>query len=151
YIFELLEELAETSNILQDAGILPFEEFADWERQSLVERHLTSRDHINHELGRAMVVLADASLSLLINEEDHLRLQSLLPGLQLGAAFTLANKLDDLLEKLSGGEFAFDAKWGYLTACPTNTGTGLRASVMLHLPALELTGRMTGAKSLASE
>jgi len=151
YVFELLEELAETSNLLQDAGILPFEEFADWERQSLVERHLTSQDHIDHELSRAMVALSDASLSLLINEEDHLRLQSLLPGLQLAAAFTLTCKLDDLLEKLCGGEFAYDAKLGYLTACPTNVGTGLRASVMLHLPALEITGRMAGAKSLASE
>jgi len=150
-VFEMLLELSETSNLLENAGILPFEEFADWERQSLVERHLTSTDHIAQELGRAMVALPDSSLSLLINEEDHLRLQSLLPGLQLDAAFTLATKLDDLLEKLSEGDFAFDQKFGYLTACPTNAGTGLRASVMLHLPALELTERLAEAKQMATE
>lgn len=150
-VLELLLELSETSNLLENAGILPFEEFADWERQSLVERHLTSTDHIAQELGRAMVALPDASLSLLINEEDHLRLQSLLPGLQLDTAFALATKLDDLLEKLCEGEFAFDTQFGYLTACPTNAGTGLRASVMLHLPALELTGRLEQAKQMATE
>ena len=150
-VLELLLELSQTSNLLENAGILPFEEFADWERKSLVEHHLTSADHIAQELGRAMVALPDASLSLLINEEDHLRLQSLLPGLQLDTAFTLATKLDDLLEKLSEGDFAFDSKFGYLTACPTNAGTGLRASVMLHLPALELTGRLDEAKQMASE
>jgi protein arginine kinase len=150
-VFALLLELSETSNLLENAGILPFEEFADWERQSLVERHLTSKDHIAQELGRALVALPDASLSLLINEEDHLRLQSLLPGLQLDAAFALADKLDDLLEKLCDGGFAYDSQFGYLTACPTNAGTGMRASVMLHLPALDLTGRMADAKKTAAE
>lgn len=150
-VLELLLELSETNNLLENAGILPFEEFADWERQSLVERHLTSADHITQELGRAMVALPDASLSLLINEEDHLRLQSLLPGLQLDTAFSLATKLDDLLEKQCEGDFAFDENFGYLTACPTNAGTGLRASVMLHLPALELTERLTEAKQMASD
>jgi protein arginine kinase len=137
--------------LLENAGILPFEEFAEWERQSLVERHLTSTDHIAQELGRAMVALPDSSLSLLINEEDHLRLQSLLPGLQLDTALTQAMKLDDLLEKFCEGDFAFDAQLGYLTACPTNIGTGLRASVMLHLPALELTERLADAKEMATE
>lgn len=148
---DLLLQLSETSNLLENAGILPFEEFAEWERQSLVERHLTSTDHIAQELGRAIVALPDSSLSLLINEEDHLRLQSLMPGLQLDAALTQAMKLDDLLEKFCEGDFAFDTQLGYLTACPTNIGTGLRASVMLHLPALELTERLTHAKEMATE
>lgn len=150
-IFEYLLEISEISNLLENAGILPFEEFAEWERQSLVERHLTSKDHISQELGRAMVALPDASLSLLINEEDHLRLQSLLPGLQLEAAFAMASRLDDLLEKQCDGKFAFDPQFGYLTACPTNAGSGLRASVMLHLPGLELTGHLSQAKKMATE
>lgn len=148
--FALLLEVSQTSNVLDNAGILPFEEFADWERQSLVERHLTSKDHISQELGRALVALPDSSLSLLINEEDHLRLQGLLPGLQLEAAYALTLKLDDLVEKQCEGEFAFDLEMGYLTACPTNTGTGLRASVMLHLPALELAGHLPKTKEVAA-
>jgi len=141
------------SQSLQGAGILPFEEFTAWERQSLIDRHLTSREHVREDAGRGMVATGDASLSLLINEEDHLRLQSLLPGLQLDAAWHLADKLDDALESHFDGRshFAYSETFGYLTACPTNAGTGMRASVMLHLPALEIAGRVERARKLAKE
>lgn len=129
--------------------LLPFEEFTSWERQSLVDRHLSSREHLRDELGRAVAATADSSLSVMINEEDHLRLQSLLPGLQLDSAWDVVDRLDDALETHfdSSATVAFDPQFGFLTACPTNAGTGLRASVMLHLPALELCNRLERARS----
>lgn len=131
--------------------IVPFEDFLPWERQSLIDRHLSSREHVRDELGRALASVADGSLAVLINEEDHLRLQSLLPGLQLDAAWNLVDKMDDALESHfdKGARYAFDSQFGYLTACPTNAGTGLRASAMLHLPALEITGRIERARTFA--
>lgn len=130
--------------------LVPFEEFTGWERQSLIDRHLTSREHVKDELGRAVAATADGSLSILINEEDHIRLQSLLPGLQFEAAHALVDKMDDTLEawfdQRSGGVYAYDEQFGYLTACPTNAGTGMRASAMLHLPALEITGHIDKAR-----
>ncbi len=132
--------------------MVPFEEFAHWERQSLIDRHLTSREHIKEELGRAVCATSDGALSVLINEEDHLRLQTLLPGLQLDAAYALADKLDDALESYfdERGGLAFDPQFGFLTACPTNAGTGLRVSAMLHLPALEITGKLESVRVWAS-
>ena len=137
---------------MSNARLLPFEEFTGWERQSLIDRHLTSREHIQEELARGLAATPDASLSVLINEEDHLRLQGLLPGLQLDAAFTLVDRLDDALENYfdeHGSGIAFSEEFGYLTACPTNAGTGIRASVMLHLPALEITGKIERARKWA--
>ena len=136
---------------MHEARLLPFEEFTGWERQSLIDRHLTSREHIQEEFARGLAATSDASLSVLINEEDHLRLQSLLPGLQLDAAFGLVDKLDDALEEYfdTHGSLAFSEEFGYLTACPTNAGTGIRASVMLHLPALEITGKIERARKWA--
>ena len=136
---------------MPEAHFLPFEEFTDWERQSLIDRYLTSREHIREELGRGVAALADASVSVLVNEEDHIRLQSLLPGLQLDAAYALVDKLDDTLEGFfdERGGYAYSERFGYVTACPTNAGTGMRASVMLHLPALEITGKIERARKAA--
>ncbi|MBX5465337.1 MAG: protein arginine kinase [Clostridia bacterium] len=104
------------------------------ERQVLVERHLISPQHAASELPAALAVDEREGLSLMVNEEEHLRLQSLAPGLQLQAAWEAADRLDDALaEQL---DFAFDERLGYLTTCPSNTGTGLRVSAMMHLPAL---------------
>ena len=138
---------------LSDGRQLLFENFNSWERQSLIDRYVTSREHIEEEMGRAVVASRDASLAVLINEEDHLRIQSLLPGLQLDAAHTVVDRLDDALEtwldERSG--LAYSETFGYLTTCPTNAGTGLRASVMLHLPALEITGKMDRTRKWAEE
>src|SRR6184192_3025379 len=102
------------------------------DRQVLVERHLISREHAAKGAGSAVVVNRRQTLSIMINEEDHLRMQSIRSGLQLKQAFKLVDKIDTALEgKL---DFAFDPRLGYLTACPTNVGTGMRASAMLHLP-----------------
>lgn len=106
------------------------------EKQILVERHLISREHAAKNVGSGVVINKDESLSVMINEEDHLRIQSLRPGLQLKEAYHAVDQLDSTLEKKL--EYAFSPNLGYLTACPTNLGTGIRVSAMLHLPALVL-------------
>jgi protein arginine kinase len=106
------------------------------DKQILVERHLISREHAAKNAGSGFVVNKDESLCVMINEEDHLRMQSLKPGLQLKEAWQAIDQFDSQLEKKV--EYAFNPDLGYLTACPTNLGTGIRVSAMLHLPALVL-------------
>lgn len=110
------------------------------ERQLLIEKHLISPQHAQDVRNKAVVLSSDELVSVMVNEEDHLRIQAISPGLQLDNAFHLANMVDDLFD--ASLEYAFSPEIGYLTACPTNVGTGLRASVMVHLPALVLTGQM---------
>ena len=107
-------------------------------RQVLVEKHLISPALIEEPVAyKALAVDERESISIMVNEEDHLRIQILLSGLQLEEAWTVANQLDDALEQ--NLDYAYDSRSGYLTACPTNIGTAMRASVMVHLPALVLT------------
>lgn len=108
------------------------------ERRLLVERHLVSPQLAKCGQGAALVN-KDETVSILVGEEDHLRIQCLLSGLQLEQADSLSQSIDAMLGKKL--PYAFDSELGYLTACPTNLGSGLRASVMLHLPALSLTGQ----------
>jgi protein arginine kinase len=107
------------------------------DRQFLVERQLISREHAETHGARGVGVAAQENVSLMINEEDHLRMQVLRSGLALDDAWEEINAIDDALEEHV--EFAFSEQLGYLTACPTNVGTGIRVSVMMHLPALVLT------------
>ncbi len=110
-------------------------------KQVLVERHLISREQAARGEGCAAVVNRKQSLSLMVNEEDHLRMQSIRSGLRLQEAYDLLDGVDQKLEtKLN---YAYDNDLGYLTACPTNIGTGMRASAMLHLPALVLSDQIT--------
>jgi protein arginine kinase len=152
-VWGALYETGEAPGGLPAVRLLSFEDFTGWERQSLIDRYISSREHVSEELGRGVAANADASLSVMVNEEDHIRIQSLLPGLQLDTAYGLADRLDDTLEVYfdKRGGFAWSDKFGYLTACPTNTGTGLRASVMLHLPALEIVGKSDRARRWAEE
>ena len=110
------------------------------ERRILVEKHLTSLKHIQQPGHRSLIVRDDTAVSIMVNEEDHFRIQSLTAGLNLKTAWNMANDTDNLLESRLG--FAFNEDLGYLTSCPTNLGTGLRASVMMHLPGLVLLGQM---------
>jgi len=104
---------------------------------ALMEKYIISNTLVEHAKRAAVAVRDDEAVSIMINEEDHLRLQVLMPGLQIGNTWELANRIDDLLEQQLN--YAFDERYGYLTACPSNVGTGIRASVMLHLPALVVT------------
>jgi protein arginine kinase len=110
------------------------------DRQLLVERHLISKPHATAEGARGVAVTEDETVSIMVNEEDHLRLQVLRSGLNLEDAWDEINRVDDKLEESL--DWAFSQRFGYLTACPTNVGTGIRVSVMLHLPALKLTGEI---------
>lgn len=107
------------------------------DRQMLVERQLVSRELANAEGPRAVAIADLETVSLMINEEDHIRLQAMRSGFALDEAWQDIDRLDDALEQRVS--YAFSEEFGYLTACPTNVGTGMRASVMLHIPALVLT------------
>ena len=109
-------------------------------KQVLVERHLISREHAARSTGCSVTVDRKQSVSIMVNEEDHFRIQGIRAGLNLRSAFELVDKVDTELEAQL--PYAFDNRLGYLTACPTNLGTGMRASVMLHLPALVLTDQV---------
>jgi protein arginine kinase len=110
------------------------------EQHVLIEKHLISPNLVAFRGSRGVALTQDHRISVMVNEEDHLRIQALLPGDRLKEAYHLANWCDDELEKLL--DFAYREAQGYLTACPTNVGTGMRASVMIHIPALVMTRRV---------
>jgi protein arginine kinase len=115
-------------------------ELTELEKLVLVEKHLISPALAGQSRSGALILGRDENISIMINEEDHLRIQCLYPGFQIREAWEFASKIDDIFEE--GVDYAFDEKYGYLTSCPTNVGTGIRASVMMHLPALALTGQI---------
>lgn len=112
------------------------------ERQLLVDKHLISPDLLTNFQSKAVAIRQDEAVSVMVNEEDHLRIQCLLSGLQLKEAWETVNKVDDWLEQTL--DYAFSEKLGFLTSCPTNVGTGMRASVMLHLTGLKITNQIGG-------
>ncbi len=115
-------------------------ELTELQKLILVERHLISRELSGSKHGSGLVVNRDQTVSVMINEEDHLRIQVLRAGFQLKKAWSQIDGLDSELEERL--DYAFDSTLGYLTACPTNLGTGMRASAMMHLPALVISGQM---------
>lgn len=129
-----------SSASLKTGSYMVMSQLDDLERQFLVERHLISQEQAEKSGIRAVVVGDSEMVSVMINEEDHLRLQSIQPGFQSMEAWRRVDELDDELDKSL--DFAFSCDWGYLSACPTNTGTGMRASMLIHLPALVLTGQI---------
>ncbi len=150
----LITELKPIITKIEAAGIgkLDFfllSEIGQLERRVLVEKHLFSLNMAKSTKKGAFAVSGDESLSLLVAEEDHLRIQAILPGLQLREAFTMADLVDDAIAKEVS--YAFDDNYGYLTSCPTNVGTGIRASVMLHLPALVLSKQISKVIEAASQ
>lgn len=110
------------------------------QRQLLVEKHLISPNLAQREVGASVFITADESVSVMVNEEDHIRIQVLSSGLNLQETFQKAVEIDRYLARTL--PFAYDEQFGFLTSCPTNVGTGLRASVMLHLPALTMSKKM---------
>ena len=126
--------------LMKDMIYLNVEELDELDRTLLVERHLISRQHAEGSGARAVAFRPDEACGIMINEEDHLRIQVMRSGLQIDEAWQGINSLDDALEERL--DYAFHPQYGYLTACPTNVGTGLRVSVMLHLPALRLTNEL---------
>lgn len=116
---------------------------------SLSEKHLISPDFLEGTLPRGVIISEDEKISVMINEEDHIRIQVFAEGESLSSAYETADKIDTLLsEKL---DIAFHEKFGYLTACPTNAGTGMRASFMLHLPALTMSNSINSVLTWANK
>ncbi len=136
-VIERVLSAARRIGSMRDAAFFKMDVLDASDRRLLVERHLVSPSLADSKGQRGVLFNADESLSVMINEEDHLRLQAILPGMSSEKAWSSINALDDQLG--AGLDFAYSEKYGYLTACPTNTGTGLRVSVLMHLPALVLT------------
>ena len=136
-VIEKVRDAVKKSNspVAADFSFIKMSELTSSQSVSLVEKRLVSPEFISETDGRALLISKDECFSIMINEEDHIRLQVITKGLSLEQAYDTADKLDTLLDE--NLDFAFDEKLGYLTQCPTNLGTGMRASVMLHLPALE--------------
>ena len=120
-----------------DIEYLDLEALSSIDRLLLVERHLISKEHAEAEGPRGVAVANDETVTVMVNEEDHLRMQVIEGGFEIDRAWERINRIDDAIE--AEVPYAFDGQYGYLTACPTNVGSGLRASVMLHLPALTMT------------
>jgi protein arginine kinase len=139
------EELNEISRF----RLIELDGLPELTKRVLVEKHLISPALVNESRRGAVVLNENESISIMVNEEDHLRIQILFPGLQVKEAWDLASQVDDIFEARL--DFAFDERRGYLTSCPTNVGTGMRASVMMHLPALVLTQQINRILSAISQ
>lgn len=124
----------------QEYSQIDLEKLSPLERAILVEKHLMSPKLGDNPEERSLIVSENGDVAIMVNEEDHLRIQVMEAGLQLMKAYEHAKKIDDAIEEKN--DYAFSHKYGYLTACPTNVGTGLRASVMVHLPALTMTKKV---------
>ena len=114
---------------------IDMEKVSDLEKIAMIENHLISLDFLNNDLPKGLILENGKELSIMINEEDHIRIQSIEFGNNIEKAFKTANKIDDLIEEKI--DYAFDEDFGYLTSCLTNVGTGMRASFMIHIPMLE--------------
>ncbi|MDB9741713.1 protein arginine kinase [Akkermansiaceae bacterium] len=131
----------ETLGVMKNGFSHEFSDLSQLQKQVLVERHLISRELAARGEGAAAVIDRKQRISIMVNEEDHLRMQSIYAGLNIKKAYKVLSKVDtDLETKLT---FAFDKDLGYITACPTNLGTGMRASAMLHLPGLSMSGQLS--------
>ena len=139
-IEELMRGKITGADIAEDLEYYRIDEMGAVERQVLVERHLIGQEHADRHGPGGVAFTRDETLSIMVNEEDHLRVQIMGPGMDLRRAFERVREIDQALAEVI--PFAFSAKFGYLTACPTNVGTGLRASVLVHLPALSMAREM---------
>ncbi|MDH7600010.1 MAG: protein arginine kinase [Sedimentisphaerales bacterium] len=139
-ILETLREVLLSIELTEERFFVEIDQASDLTRSFLVERHLISRHHAMGKGPRGAVIAKGEYFTGMINEEDHLRLQVLMSGCQLGRCAELINQIDDMIERRV--EYAFHPRFGYLTACPTNVGTGIRVSVMLHLPCLKMVGHL---------
>lgn len=140
-VLELCKNAVTESSTLKDSvKYIDLSVMDDYEKQAIAERHLISPQMMDNNIKRGILLSDDNKLSILLNEEDHIRIQAMEAGFDLDSCFKQANLVDDLIEE--SVEYAFDEHIGYLTCCPTNAGTGMRASVMVHLPALSMSGNI---------
>ena len=135
----LIKEAVEKDNPF-NLRFMEMKTLARFEAASMAERHIISPEFASDADGRALMLSPEEDISIMLNEEDHIRVQVMKSGFALDEAYEIADRIDDSLNEKF--DFAFDSRIGYLTQCPTNLGTGMRASVMLHLPALTMSGQI---------
>ncbi|WMJ77268.1 MULTISPECIES: protein arginine kinase [unclassified Sedimentibacter] len=151
YRFPIKMSQEESSKVIQEVNkavsgtdlnynLIYLKDLSDMQRNALVENHLISPALANNKDRGALLLSSDKNVSVMLNEEDHVRIQTLEKGMSLKKCWDLSNKIDDVIE--DSVEYAFDKELGYVTSCPTNIGTGMRASVMIHLPALSITNQI---------
>ncbi len=140
-VLKKAKQAVTSSNYTKGALFLQMADLNNLDKQFLIERHVISREHALRADHKAVVIGDREILSIMINEEDHLRIQVMQSGFNLEEAWRIISRIDQEFEKKL--DYACSQEWGYLTACPTNTGTGLRASVMLHLPALVMSKQIS--------
>ena len=138
-VLDLIRDTVMGADSKENLWYVGLADTSDLERQLLTERQLISQQLADETGPRGLILTHDESLALMINEEDHVRLQVLASGLQLDETYERVGRMDDTLS--SETTYAYSDQYGYLTACPTNVGTGIRVSVMLHLPGLKMLGR----------
>jgi protein arginine kinase len=148
-VVNIAQQIVHTTDLAEGMIWVDLRKATGRDRQLLMERHLISRNLAEADFARAVAVSGDESLSIMVNEEDHLRMQLLAPGKQLAELVERINAVDDTIETKI--DYAFSPRWGYLTACPTNVGTGIRLSVMMHLPALKLTNEIERVRRAAKD
>lgn len=136
-IAETAKVAISNATVLKNSAFFMLSDLDNLDKQFLVERHLMSHEHATRSNGKAICLTKNEVISIMVNEEDHFRIQVMKSGFDLDDVWQIINRLDDDLSKNS--PFAFSRELGYLTACPTNTGTGMRSSIMLHLPVLVMT------------
>jgi len=139
-LLDTIEQAVLKVDYLKNSNIFKMADLDSVDKQFLVERHLMSYEHAHKTDSKAVVVDEEEIISIMVNEEDHMRIQVMQSGFNLFEAWNIVNRIDDNLAKELS--FAFSPDYGYLTACPTNTGTGMRGSVMLHLPALVMANQI---------
>ena len=132
--------ISEVTDALAGFLVMDPGEYSEIDRQMFQEKHIISREFVKNDLPKGLMLQDDFNLSIMINEEDHVRIQAMSPGDDIKSCWKQADHIDNMIEE--SVEFAFDKEYGYLTACPTNVGTGMRASFMIHLPMLEKTGQL---------
>lgn len=149
HILGVVLDAMKDSNFFKNSLFLRISDIDSVDKQFLIERHLMSHEHAAQPDGKGLFISKEEVLSVMINEEDHLRIQVMQSGLNLDDTWEIASSIDDELSaKL---DFAYSIHWGYLTACPTNTGTAMRGSVMLHLPALVMTKQINKVMAAISK
>jgi protein arginine kinase len=138
---ETIQTAVQTLPEMKDGICQTMDTLTAIDKQVLVERHLISREHAARNVGSALAINPSSTIAVMINEEDHIRMQAIMRGFKLREVYQLIDDLDTRLNESL--PYAFSSRLGYLTACPTNVGTGMRASAMLHLPALFLIDHIT--------
>ncbi len=149
FLLKQFQDLRLDEKLDEKLTVLDVNSLDELERQLLMERHLISRDHATAQRPRSVAINENESIAVMINEEDHIRAQVFQSGFQLEAAFARAERLDEAI--MQRVPLAFSEEFGFLTSCPTNAGTGLRVSVMLHLPGLVWADEMEKATDTAQK